>query len=97
MSALSMALEVMQAEVTAFAPGTKTQPKERTTDWFLLRAKAAGLAYLQRVEQLGIAGDAGASERLYKAGSRHFKAAEVPAAPEIVREQPPRGISVTPL
>lgn len=91
MSSLPNAIAELEAEIASFNQGSKAQPKDGSTEWFLLRAKAVGIAYLKRVEQLGIAHDAGACERVYKKCSVVFKSAEVPAAPEVDRETLPDG------
>ena len=68
------AIEQLQAEVDAFGQGTPNQPKEHSTAWFLLRAKATGLSMLKRLRQLNIEGDAAAAERYYRKASKEVKA-----------------------
>lgn len=91
MSHLANARDELGGEIAQFNQGSKRQPKDHSTEWFLLRAKTLGNAYIQRVAQLGIESDPAACERLYKACLGAFKAAEVPDAPEIVRERLPDG------
>ena len=83
-SALEIAVEEMQEEVDSFQQGTAAQPKDGSTEWYLLRAMTLGLAYLKRLNQLGVGNDPRACERVYLRSSAHFKAAEVPPEPDVV-------------
>jgi hypothetical protein len=65
---LQRAIEQLQAEVDAFNQGTPSQPKDGTTEFFLLRAKALGLASLKQMEKGGVEGNIAAAERLYRDG-----------------------------
>ena len=86
---LENAIEELQETVNAFGQGTSSQPKDGSTPWYLLRAHTTGLAYLKRLQQLGIESDPGACERVYRKGSAMFKSAEVPPTPVIVKETLP--------
>jgi len=65
---LRLAIEQLQAEVNAFNQGTPSQPKDGTVEFFLLRAKALGLASLKQMEAAGVEGNTAAAERLYRDG-----------------------------
>ena len=91
MSSLSNAIDALQEEIDGFNQGTSNQPKDNSTEWFLLRAKVVGHNYLRRIEQLGIENDAGACERIYKTGAKLFKTVEVPPAESILVEKLPDG------
>lgn len=91
MSNLANAVTELEEEVASFHQGTKTQPRDGSTEWFLLRAKVIGLSYLKRIEQLGVESDAGACERVYKLSAKTFKLAEVPEAVEVEKERLPDG------
>lgn len=93
MSNLSNAIDELAAELAAFNQGAKQQPRDGSTEWFLLRAKTCGMAYLKRLAQLGVESDAGACERVYKVSSKVFKAAEVPPEPEVVKELLPGDVA----
>lgn len=54
MTPLQEAIAAMQAEVDAFGQGTKSQPKEHTASWFLLRGYTAGLSVLKAMERTQI-------------------------------------------
>lgn len=71
--AIDDAIARLQQEVVSFNQGTAQQPKEGTPEWFLLRAKSAGLSMLKRLRQLGCQNDAAASERYYRTCSAVLK------------------------
>lgn len=76
MSNLDAAAESLQATVDSFHHGTSEQPKEGTAEWFLLRGSVIGLAYLKRLQRLGLGDDPPAADRIYREASKVFKAAE---------------------
>lgn len=80
---LDRAIQLLQAEVAAFGQGTKNQPQEKSTEWFLLRAKASGLSLLKRMQQLGIENDPAAAEHYYRRASKDAKleTTETPVGP----------------
>ncbi len=67
------AIAILEEEVAAFKQGTLDQPKEGTTDWFLLRAKALGLSHLRRMAQLSLHDNPAAAERFYRDCSKGMK------------------------
>jgi hypothetical protein len=75
MTPLEDAVAQMQARVAEFGQGSAKQPKEQTTEWFMLRAAAAGLSFLQRMDTLKISHNAAACEELYRSAKKHFKQA----------------------
>jgi len=70
---LAHAIEQLEAEVAAFKQGTSEQPKEGTTDWFVLRAKSLGLSFLKRTQQAAVEDSPQAAETLYRRCSRAIK------------------------
>lgn len=92
MSSAQKALDELQVEIDAFNQGTKHQPRPQTVEWFLLRAKVTGAAYLKRVVQLSLESDEAACERLYRKCSSHFKVAEVPPEVVVPRETLPESL-----
>jgi hypothetical protein len=91
MTPLQSAILRAKEELAAFGQGTKAQPAAGTVDWFRLRAAAAGLAYLQRLETLEVSHDPAACERVYREATKVFKATKVPPPDVIVRETLPNG------
>ena len=71
---LEAAIRILQAEVTAFGQGTKTQPAEGSPEWFLLRAKVCGLTLLKKMQQLELDKSPKGADILYKKYSREVKA-----------------------
>ena len=51
---LAAAIQQLKAEVDAFGQGTKDQPAEGSSAWFLLRAKQLGLQALRSMERAKI-------------------------------------------
>ena len=88
---IDIAIASLQAEVDDFHQGSKQQPKENSAAWFSLRAKALGLSYLKRLQQLEAHHDFEASERFYRACSKQFKLTKVPDAVVVEREKLPDG------
>jgi hypothetical protein len=80
------AISQLQEEMEAYGQGTQKQPKEGTTEWYLLRCCALGISYLRRIQELGVVEDPAAAERLYRKHNDGFKKAVVPAAPMVVKE-----------
>jgi len=68
------AIEQLQTEMVAFGQGTPNQPKEHSTEWFILRARACGLSMLKRMKQLGVENEPAAAERFYRKASKEVKA-----------------------
>lgn len=66
---LEAALSELQARLAA--QGTKTQPAEGTTDWFLLRATALGEQLLQNMKKCKT--DPAACEAAYKSALKAIK------------------------
>ena len=75
MTPLEDAVAQMKERVADFGQGTAKQPKDGTTEWFLLRAAAAGLSFLQRMDTLKISHNPAACEELYRSAKKHFKQA----------------------
>lgn len=78
-TALEAAIEVMAAEVAAFQQGTKSQPAEKTTDWFLLRAKSLGLSSLRTMKAQQLDEDPVGAERFHRTASIHMKKPDEPS------------------
>lgn len=72
-SQLENAIAQLQDEVDLFQQGTKVQPKDDTSEWYLLRAKSLGLTYLKQLQGQGLEGRARQCEQLYTSASKHFK------------------------
>jgi len=83
---LDLAIEQLQAEVIAYGQGTLAQPKEHSTEWFLLRAKVLGLSSLKRMKQLGVEADPAAAERYYRKSCTVVKGSEPGPAVEVLHE-----------
>lgn len=75
---IEQAILQLEGEIAVLQPGTKNQPGEGTTDWFVLRALALGLSNLRRMKQLEVQDDPAAAERFYRRCSNTFKQLEVP-------------------
>ena len=73
---LSVAITSLQSTVDGFKHGTSEQPKDGTSEWYLLRGAVIGLAYLKRLERLGLDNDPPAADRVYREAAKVFKAAE---------------------
>lgn len=71
---LEAAIAVLEAEVAGFQQGTKDQPKEKTTDWFLLRAYGLGLSCLRALKARALEDDPPGAERFYRNASKGMKA-----------------------
>ena len=67
------AIALLAAEIEALGHGTSRAPKTGTADWYLVRAKALGLAALRQMQALGIEDDPTACDRLYKSLVREGK------------------------
>lgn len=80
MTPLETAIARARERVEAFNPGTSLAPTAGSADYFELRVQVLGHSYLLRVQELGIADDLAACERLYRAGTVHFGKAAVPPA-----------------
>lgn len=89
MTPLEQAISSLQDEVEGFHQGTKSQPKDDSADFFLLRAKALGLSALKRMIQLGVEGDPAATERFYRECAKQHKRTDVPEAIVVEREVAP--------
>lgn len=72
MSDLSLAIQELQAEVDAFGQGTKTQPKEGSPEWYILRAKSCGLSMLKVMEKHCLP-TIKAQDTYYKAATKYLK------------------------
>ena len=92
---LENAIAYYQTEVDSYGQGTKAQPADKSYEWFILRAMILGLAYLKRIQVLGVQDDPAACDRVYLKGNLHFKAADVPPAPVIVKEVLPTNQDTT--
>lgn len=68
------AIAVLEAEVALFHIGTDAAPKEGTPEFFLCRAKYAGLSMLKQLRSVGI-DDPRRIENFYRATSKALKAA----------------------
>lgn len=86
---LDTAIVTLEADVAAYRPGTSQAPKERTADWWRLRALSLGLSCLKQMRQLKVEEDAAAAERFYRACSKNFKNMAVPPEELVEREVPP--------
>lgn len=73
MSACQDAIDLLAAEVDSFGQGTPAQPKDHTPEWFLLRAKSLGLAYLRQASLTGAHNSPVAATALYKKGLQGIK------------------------
>lgn len=78
---LAQAITQLQAEVTSYGQGTLTQPLPRSTEWFLLRAKAVGLSLLKQLQQDGVELDLVGAERRYLS---MLRAAKTPAIEDLL-------------
>ena len=76
MSNLKWAREQLDLEVECYGHGTANQPKEKTQEWFMLRARSVGRTLLRRMEQLSLEGNPAEAERLYKSVLKAIKADE---------------------
>lgn len=76
---LDAAIAVLEEEIASFQQGTKDQPKEKTTDWFLLRAKSLGLSSLKTMAARQLADDPVGAERFHCNASKYRKAAFEPS------------------
>ena len=70
---LDRAITQLEEELAALGLGTKDQPAEGTTEWFLLRAKAIGLSFLRKARQMNGAPPA-EIERHFRKASIEVKA-----------------------
>ncbi len=70
---LEVAIQQLQADVDSYQQGTKNQPADDTTEWYLLRSKALGLTYLKQLQVQGLDGRARQCEQLYTKAGQHFK------------------------
>jgi len=86
---LDRAILRLTEEIAEYQHGTPQAPKEKTVDWFLLRAKSLGLTCLRRMQQLQVEEDVAGAERFYRACAKSFKMLEVPPPIEVVRETIP--------
>lgn len=91
---LESALVEVQAEIDTYNIGTPQQPLPGSFDYFMLRSLLTGQALLLRLQTLGIEADVAASERLYRRGTMHFGAAEVPPEVVVPVEKLPDGVVV---
>ena len=71
---LEAAIAVLEEEVASFQQGTKTQPLVKTTDWFLLRARALGLSTLRTMRARALEDDPVGAERFYRHSLGKMKA-----------------------
>lgn len=90
-SPLQNAIDNIQDLVDMYNQGTKGQPKDGSMEWFELRAHTLGLAYLKRIGDLGVAGDSGACERLYRVHLKVAKQTPLPEAQAVLLERLPDG------
>lgn len=88
---IDLAIAQLEEQVAGFQQGTKAQPRDGSTEWFVLRALALGLTHLKRMRQLGVAGDHAAAERFYRHSGRLFKQLNVPDPVLVDREVLPDG------
>lgn len=70
---LDKAIAVLEAEVEEFQQGTPNQPKEKTTDWYLLRAKVTGLGLLKQLKARGLDNDPAGCERFHRTHTKGMK------------------------
>ena len=70
---LERAILQVEEEMAALGLGTKDQPAEGTTEWFLLRALGIGLSFLRRAKQMNGAPPA-EIERHFRKASIEVKA-----------------------
>lgn len=82
----------MQEDLDAYQLGTPQQPAAGSIDYYRCRALLVGQEMLRRILILGIESDVAATERLYRKGTMHFGAAEVPPEPVIVKETVPADV-----
>lgn len=75
---LEVAVNLLQDEFDSYGQGTVDQPADGTTGWYLIRAAALGLAYVKRLQALGLENDVPAAERYYTTCYRDFKNQEIP-------------------
>lgn len=73
MTNLDTAISQLQEESDAYTQGSKVQPRDGTTEWYVLRAITIGLGYLKRAKQLGLEDDVPAADRLYRAAAKASK------------------------
>jgi hypothetical protein len=78
---LETAVNLLQDEFDSYGQGTVDQPADGTTGWYLIRAAALGLAYVKRLQALGLENDIPAAERYYTTCYREFKQVDIPSAP----------------
>lgn len=81
MSNLDVAISQLQEESDAYTQGSKVQPRDGTTEWYVLRAITIGLGFLKRAKQLELDNDVPAADRLYRAAAKASKGVcdELPA------------------
>lgn len=77
---LKVAIAQLQAQIAT--QGTKQQPKEGETEWYLYRAAAIGLAWLQQADRDGLGQNPRAVEVSYKLALKEAKKRERDAADE---------------
>lgn len=73
---MSLKAAIEQLEKQVALQGTKQQPKEGETDWYLYRAAAIGLAWLRQAEHDGLAHNPRAVEVSYKLALKEAKKRE---------------------
>lgn len=91
---LESALTEVQAQIDTYQIGTSQQPLPGSFDFYILRSLLTGQALLLRLQVLGVEADVAASERVFRNGTMHFGAAEVPPEPEVPVEKVPSGVPV---
>lgn len=74
---LAAAISQLEAEIAVFGQGTADQPAERSTGWYVLRAKVVGLQALRNMQSLS-AEDAQACDKVYKTALKAVKACNDP-------------------
>lgn len=71
MSQLTNAIALLTEEVSV--QGTPQQPKDGTTEWYLLRARAIGLSWLKQQAQLDLGEDFVAADQHFQRVTRNLK------------------------
>ena len=70
---LERALAQMEAEVAEFGQGSVRQPREGTTEWYVVRAKSLGLSFLRQASKRKLEGNPRAVDLLFKHNSVEIK------------------------
>lgn len=70
---IDRAIAKLDEEILSFNNGTKQQPAEGSTEWFLLRAKTLGRSALKRMRDLGVNEDPEAAEKHYRHSLKGLK------------------------